>query len=77
MSKEAYIGLGFAEAEIFDAPKTDVDSDVCSKLFESEGSCVDVDRLKAIMEERRNQNDENFEGDANVIDGIDDAIEAV
>ena len=29
------------------------------------------------MEERRNQNDDNFDGDANVIDGIDDAIEAI
>lgn len=29
------------------------------------------------MIERRDQNDENFEGDENVIDGLDDAIEAV
>ena len=46
LSKEALIGLGFTEAEIFDAPKKDVESDVCVKLFEREGSCVDVDRLK-------------------------------
>ena len=29
------------------------------------------------MIERRDQNDDNFEGDENVVDGLDDAIEAV
>ncbi len=77
LDKDGLLGLGFTEAEIFDAPNKEVDSDVCKKLFEEAGSCVDVAKLKVIMEARREEHDTNFEGDDNVIDGIDDAIEAV